>query len=106
MAPENVIASDQGVGGSNLPPTLEPREWLRVSDAVRIYSLSRSRIYEMIRDGEIISVSLRKRNRVIGSRRISKDSLDAYFARRVATIVPTACHSSDRHTNAVLENRR
>jgi predicted DNA-binding transcriptional regulator AlpA len=61
---------------------LQP-EWLRVSDAMRIYSISRSRIYELIRDREIVSVSLRKRNRIIGSRRISKDSLDEFFARHI-----------------------
>ncbi len=75
--------SQTGAGGAVPPPAADRREWLRVSDAVRIYSISRSRIYEMIRNREIISVSLRKRNRTLGSRRISKDSLDAYFAHHV-----------------------
>jgi hypothetical protein len=56
-------------------------EWLRVSDAVRIYSLSRSKIFELLSDGEIKSVSLRKRGNVRGARRILTSSIDDYFAR-------------------------
>jgi hypothetical protein len=71
------------LNGSEAEVSVKPerREWLRVSDAMHIYSLSRAIIYEMIRNGEIRSVLLRKRGNVSGSRRIFADSLDDYFAR-------------------------
>lgn len=53
-------------------------EWLRVPDAVRLFGISRSALYELITAGSIKSTALRKRGAVRGIRLISFDSLAAY----------------------------
>lgn len=54
-------------------------EWLSISDAVRVFGIGRSRLYEMMNDGDIKSVSIKKRGAVKGRRLISFDSLAEYF---------------------------
>jgi hypothetical protein len=54
-------------------------EWLRVSDAVRLYGLGRSSLYELISEGRIKTASLRKRNALRGTRLINRDSLAAFI---------------------------
>ena len=56
-------------------------EWLRVSDAVRTFGISRSSLYELISAGEIKSTALRKRGAMRGIRIISFDSLAEYCER-------------------------
>lgn len=63
---------------------LPTRKWLTVEDASIQYSVSRSTLYEWIRDRAIVSVSLRKRGYTRGSRRILAESLDELFNRRAA----------------------
>lgn len=53
-------------------------EWLRVPEAVRLFGLCRSSLYELIAAGTIKSTSLRKRGAVRGIRLISFDSLAEY----------------------------
>lgn len=54
-------------------------EWLRVPQACQLFGLSRSKLYELITDGRIRSVSLRDRGQVRGCRLISYDSLATYL---------------------------
>jgi Helix-turn-helix domain len=56
--------------------TVKP-EWLRIPDAARFSGLGRSSLYELIREGKIKSVCLRKRNNSRGVRLISADSLSS-----------------------------
>lgn len=56
-------------------------EWLRVSDAVSAFGMCRSSLYELIADGTLKSVSLRKRGAQRGIRLISFDSLADYVNR-------------------------
>ena len=66
-----------------LNQSLKP-EWLRVPDAVRIFAISRSALYEMIAAGTIKSTALKKRGAMRGIRIISFDSL-AEYCERAAT---------------------
>ncbi len=59
----------------------DPPKWLRISEAVEIYRLSKSRLYELIHDGTIRSCSLPGSGRARFSRRVLASSLDAYFDR-------------------------
>ena len=52
-------------------------EWLRIPDAIRFSGLSRSSLYELIKENKIKSVCLRKRNNTRGVRLISADSLSS-----------------------------
>jgi hypothetical protein len=58
---------------NNLKP-----EWLRVPEAVRLFGLCRSSLYELITAGTIKSTALRKRGAVRGIRLINYDSLAAF----------------------------
>lgn len=70
-----------GIVPLRIAPTDAEAKWLRVSDACRIYSLSRVRIYELIASGEIRSCSLKKKHHIRGARRLLRSSLDDYFER-------------------------
>lgn len=59
--------------------SFDKREWLRIPDAIRIYGIGRSSLYELISDGKIKSASLRKRGNVRGIRLISATSLEAFL---------------------------
>lgn len=59
----------------------EPAKWLRIPEAVRIYGISRSQLYQLIGSGKIRSCSLRKSAQTRGSRRVLASSLDEYFER-------------------------
>ena len=50
-------------------------EWIRVTDAVRVSGMSRSKIYELIKGGKIRSFSKRERGAIRGIRLIFLDSL-------------------------------
>jgi hypothetical protein len=52
-------------------------EWLRIPDATRFSGLGRSLLYELIKEGKVKSVCLRKRNKARGIRLISADSLSS-----------------------------
>ena len=54
-------------------------EWLRIPDAVRLYGIGRSSLYELIAAGSIKSVCLRQRGSTRGIRLISADSLARYI---------------------------
>ena len=58
----------------NVPLNLKP-EWLKVPDAVRVFGLGRSTIYNLIKANKIKSFSKRQRGALRGTRLISYDSL-------------------------------
>jgi hypothetical protein len=60
-------------------------EWLRIPDAVRVFGISRSSLYEMITAGSIKSTVLRKRGALRGIRILSFDSLAEYCERSAKT---------------------
>lgn len=54
-------------------------EWLRPKDVPPVFGIGRSRIYELIAEGKVKSVSLRQRGQKHGTRLISYDSIAAYL---------------------------
>jgi len=54
-------------------------EFLKVSEAAQIFSLSRSTIYELIKERAIRTINLRKRGASRGCRLIHYDSLRDYL---------------------------
>jgi predicted DNA-binding transcriptional regulator AlpA len=54
-------------------------EWVRIDAAVRLFGLSRSKLYELITDRKIKSFCLRERNKIKGIRLISFDSLSEFL---------------------------
>ncbi|WP_425503686.1 helix-turn-helix transcriptional regulator [Luteolibacter flavescens] len=53
--------------------------YIRVTEACREYSLSRSKLYQMINAGKFRSVSLREPGQVRATRLINRASLEAYI---------------------------
>jgi hypothetical protein len=60
---------------------VELPHWLKIAASVHYSSLSRSKIYELIDEGEVRSVCLRDKDKVRGVRLISRPSLEAYLTR-------------------------
>ncbi len=58
--------------------------WLKIEDAVRYSGLSRSKLYELI-ESKVRSVCLRDKDKLRGTRLISRPSLDAYFNKHLKT---------------------
>jgi hypothetical protein len=54
-------------------------EWIRVPQVVARFNWSRSKTYELISDGQIKSISLRRRNGVRGIRLVSVDSIRSFL---------------------------
>lgn len=59
--------------------TSEPVQWLRIPSAIRLFGLSRAKLYELISANEIKSVCVRKRGHIKGCRLISAESLANYI---------------------------
>ena len=55
-------------------------EWLSVSQVPELFSLSRSLIYELIKEGKLRSVCIRRPGRAFGRRLIFADSVRSYIA--------------------------
>ena len=60
-------------------PDNQRPEWLRIPSAVKIFGISRTKLYELIGQQKIKSVSLRERGQVRGTRLLSYDSLMEYL---------------------------
>jgi hypothetical protein len=54
-------------------------EWARPSDITRLFGIKRSRLYQLIQQGQVKSVSLRQRNRTKGIRIINCDSVRLFL---------------------------
>jgi hypothetical protein len=61
-------------------PAQPGAEWLRVSDVTKLFRLSRSLTYELIKEGKLRSVCLRRKGRQSGIRLIATDSVRSYIA--------------------------
>jgi excisionase family DNA binding protein len=59
--------------------TTHAAEWLRIKDACRLVSVSRSFLYELIGSGKVKSISLRKVGNNRGARRVNAESLRLFF---------------------------
>ena len=57
-------------------------EYLRPAEASRVYSLSRSKLYELIKNGKIASVSLREEGQTKATRLLSVASLRRFLEAR------------------------
>jgi hypothetical protein len=58
--------------------------WLRISDVQRIYSVGRGTVYNWLSRNLVVSVSLKHRAQIRGSRRIYGPSVDEFFASMAA----------------------
>lgn len=74
------------------PPTI--RVLLSVEDAAERLALSRTRLYALIKTGDIVSV------RVGRLRRVPADALTDFTARLIAEQHPTVPHMPIRHVRA------
>lgn len=54
-------------------------EWIRIPEAVRIFGISRTKLYMLIKEGKFTSVSLRERYQTRGTRLINYKSLNEYI---------------------------
>jgi excisionase family DNA binding protein len=54
-------------------------EWLRVDDAIKLFGISRSKLYELIGSERIKAFCLRERGKIRGRRLISYESLHAFM---------------------------
>jgi hypothetical protein len=52
-----------------------PPEWITIEKATRLFSISRSRLYELLSDPRVKSCSLKKRGNLRGRRLIFSDSI-------------------------------
>lgn len=60
-------------------PRVTTPEWLRIPEATRLTSLSRSTLYELIAERKIRSSSLRRRGKRRGVRLVHRESLLAFI---------------------------
>lgn len=69
------------IGGD---PQIQGPVWLRISDVQRIYSVGRGTVYNWISRNLVVSVSLKHRAQIRGSRRVYGPSVDELFASMAA----------------------
>ncbi|HEY3902067.1 MAG TPA: hypothetical protein VGM54_25870 [Chthoniobacter sp.] len=67
-------------GAGEETPRLRP-EWLRIPEAVRLFGLGRSALYELLAEGKVESMAFRKPGATRGVRLIRYDSLAQYVER-------------------------
>jgi hypothetical protein len=72
---DTIKSPEQSIGACS---PMKP-EWLRLPDAIRVSGIGRSTLYQLLNDGSVRSVVLRKRGRQRGIRLISADSLRTYI---------------------------
>lgn len=80
MAKNHVQINATAVALHTTAPVQQGAEWLRVSDVPKLFRLSRSLTYELIKEGKLRSVCLRRKGRQSGIRLIATDSIRAYIA--------------------------
>jgi hypothetical protein len=57
------------------------RRWKRINTAAKISGIPRSRLFEMIKEGQIRSATIRHKGKRLGIRMIDVTSLDAFLER-------------------------
>ena len=75
---ENVLLREAAASASQIEP-----EFIDVDGVRRGFGIKRSLAYELLKDGAIKGVSLRRRNRVRGKRLFQVDSIRAYLSSRL-----------------------
>jgi hypothetical protein len=70
--------TDNNNAGAALQGELKP-EWIRLKEVPRIFGIGRTRIYELIAEKKIKTISMRKRGQRHGARLISYSNLAAYL---------------------------
>ena len=76
------IQTNTPAAGANLTaaPLKPGAEWLRPGDVRYSHGIGRSLLYELIRDGKVRSICLRREGRVTGMRLVSAQSLNEFIA--------------------------
>ncbi|MDB4488229.1 helix-turn-helix domain-containing protein [bacterium] len=69
---------------TNKTPAVSP-QWLRVEQVQALYGLSRSKVFELIREGQVIAASLSSPGKSRGVRLISRESLDELISASITT---------------------
>lgn len=72
------ITSNQVPGA----PDALPPEYLRPAEAARVFSISRSKLYELMKAGKVTSVSLREEGQTKATRLLSISSLRRFLESR------------------------
>ena len=54
-------------------------EWLRIPETLRVFGISRAKLYDLIAKGRIKSVSLRERGQTKGTRLINYESIQNFL---------------------------
>lgn len=72
--------SASAVGHQTTAPVQPGLEWLRPGDVRSRYGIGRSLLYELMREGKIKSVCLRREGRATGIRLVSAISIAAYIS--------------------------
>lgn len=73
--------------------TTIPVQWLQVPEAVRVFGISRSYLYELIAENRIKTSCLRKQTNIRGKRLISAESLNAFIESHVSQPAAVASHA-------------
>ncbi|MDA7493276.1 helix-turn-helix domain-containing protein [Akkermansiaceae bacterium] len=60
-------------------------QWLRVEQVQALYGLSRSKVFELIREGQVTAASLSSPGKSRGVRLISRESLDELISASITT---------------------
>ncbi|MEI7774860.1 MAG: hypothetical protein WCK17_08795 [Verrucomicrobiota bacterium] len=68
------------VGHQTTAPVQPGLEWLRPGDVRPRYGIGRSLLYELLKEGKIKSVCLRREGRATGIRLVSAISIEAYIS--------------------------
>ncbi len=69
--------SDESFEMRRQPPVIA--EWVRIPDAIRMFGIKRTKLYDLIKAGAIRSACPRKRGCIRGCRIIFADSLRAFL---------------------------
>ncbi|MDB4585925.1 helix-turn-helix domain-containing protein, partial [Akkermansiaceae bacterium] len=69
---------------TNDTSTISP-QWLRVEQVQALYGLSRSKVFELIREDQIEAASLTSHGKSRGVRLISRESLDELISASITT---------------------
>ena len=69
---------------TNHKSTVSP-EWLRVEQVQALYGLSRSKVFELVREDQVTAASLLSPGKSRGVRLISRESLDELISASITT---------------------
>lgn len=79
-----ISACGNKASDKNDTSTVSP-QWLRVEQVQALYGLSRSKVFELIREGQVTAASLLSPGKSRGVRLISRESLDELISASITT---------------------